>query len=65
MGARQRLNGLYLTGAFFVAAIMGGVSQSWVVFVIVACVLIGAMLVGGDIRPTPVTHKRHRPRRRR
>ena len=65
MGARQRLNGVYLIGAFFIAAMMGGVTESWAMFFIVSCAVIGAMLVGGDIRPTPTTRKRHRPRRRR
>ena len=51
MGARTTLNGIYLTGALLVAAILGSVAGSWVVFVISLAVFVGASLHAGRIRP--------------
>ena len=62
MGARTRLNSLYLIGVLMVAAIIGGVAQSWIVFLVVAGVLTSLLVHGADIRFTPTT--RH-PRKRR
>lgn len=66
MGARQRLNSLYLFGVLIVAAIFGVVVHSWGVFLLVAGTLTSLLLHGGDIRPTPSSPpQRHRPRRSR
>ena len=62
MGARQRLNSVYLIGVLMVAAVIGGIAQSWIVFLVVAGVLTALMVHGADIRFTPTT--RH-PRKRR
>jgi len=51
MGARTTLNGIYLTGALVVAAILGGATGSWVVFAISLTVLFGVSLHAGRIRP--------------
>src|SRR5690606_139782 len=59
MGARQRLNSLHLNTALVVAAVTGLLLESWFVFLLVAVLLIGGMLAGGDIRLEP-----DRPRRR-
>lgn len=36
MGARQKLNNVYLTGALLVAGIAGLLTKSWMIFLIVA-----------------------------
>jgi hypothetical protein len=51
MGARTTLNGIYLTGGLVVAAILGGATGSWVIFVISLAVLYGVSLHAGRIRP--------------
>ena len=62
MGARTRLNSLYLIGVLMVAAIIGGIAQSWIVFLVVAGVLTALMVHGGDIRSSPPPRD---PRKRR
>jgi hypothetical protein len=42
MGARQKLN----------AAIAGLIAETWLVFVLVLAVLVGANVYAGEIRPT-------------
>ena len=56
MSARQKLNAAYIQGGLIVAALVGALAQSWVVFAIAAAVLIGLGLLGGEIRP----RRRHR-----
>ena len=51
MSARQKLNAAYIQGGLIVAAFVGALVQSWVVFAIAAAVLIGLSLLGGEIRP--------------
>jgi len=51
MGARTTLNGIYLSGALAISAILGLITESWVVFVIALAVLIGANVHAGRIRP--------------
>ncbi len=66
MGARQRLNSLYLLAILIVAAIIGGSAQSWLLFLISAAVMTVLMIHGGDIRPTPQSPRKTqktRPRR--
>ena len=62
MGARQRLNSVYMIGVLMVAAVIGGIAQSWIVFLVVAGVLTALMVHGGDIRSSPTT--RHPKKRR-
>ncbi|MCA9088801.1 MAG: hypothetical protein KDA90_09215 [Planctomycetaceae bacterium] len=64
MGARQRLNSLYFFGALIVAAVLGGVTDSWLVFLLTAAVLTATLIHGGDIRPGPTLRHRVRKRRR-
>jgi hypothetical protein len=70
MGARQRLNSVYFIGFLIVAAIIGGVVNSWAVFCLVAGVLIASAIHGGDIRVSPKTphrtnRRQHNPRQHR
>ena len=51
MGARQKLNAAYVQGGLIVAAIVGIMGQSWIVFAAAAVILIGLGLHGGEIRP--------------
>ena len=46
MGARQELNAAYVQGGLIVAAIIGALAQSWIVFAAASVVLIG--LHGGE-----------------
>lgn len=64
MGARQRLNRLYLIGALVLAAAAGALLKSWGVFVVVFGLLIISLVAGGDIRLEPSRSRRTRPRRR-
>jgi hypothetical protein len=45
------LNQHHVVGALGVAAIVGGLAGSWVVFVAVAAVLIAGSIHSGEIRP--------------
>jgi hypothetical protein len=51
MGARQKLNAAYVEGGLIVAALLGALAGSWIVFAAAAAVLIGLGLHGGEIRP--------------
>ena len=50
MSARTRLNEIYALGCIGIAALIGGATGSWGVFVIALAVLLAACLHGGDIR---------------
>ena len=50
MGARHKLNQTHILGAIGMAALVGGLTQSWAVFAIAAIVLIGAAIYVGDVR---------------
>lgn len=51
MGARQKLNQAHLNGALAIAALIGAVTHSWIVFVLAALLAAGTSLYGGGIRP--------------
>ena len=51
MGAREKLNKHHVVGALSVAAIVGGLAGSWLVFATVAAVLIAGSIYSGEIRP--------------
>jgi hypothetical protein len=51
MGARTTLNSVYLMGALFVAAILGGATGSWVIFAVSLAIIVGVSLHAGRIRP--------------
>jgi len=50
MGAKQKLNSIHMLGGLAVAALVGGMTGSWIVFLIVAAVLWGTAINSGDIR---------------
>ena len=52
LGARTKLNSVYVLGCLAVAAIIGAVAGSWIVFAIFSAVLIGCSVSDGGIRPT-------------
>lgn len=61
MGARQRLNSLYLAAILVFSAIIGRANESWWVFLVIAGTLIALAAHAGGIRTAP----RRRPRKRR
>ena len=63
MGARQRLNSLYFVGALVSAGLIGGLTNSWAVFLIAVVVLTIALIHGGNIRPQPRRSPQQRRRR--
>ncbi|MFZ1933919.1 MAG: hypothetical protein WCB27_06825 [Thermoguttaceae bacterium] len=50
MSARKKLNCLNIVGAITVAAIVGGLIGSWLVFFMAVTLLIGGAIYAGDIR---------------
>lgn len=50
MGARQKLNQANLNGALVIAALVGAVTHSWIVFVLTGLLVVGTSLYGGGIR---------------
>lgn len=60
MGARTRLNSVFIAVAFIMAAMCGAASQSWGVFILVLAVVLGLFLHDGVIRPSPKGRHRRR-----
>jgi hypothetical protein len=50
MGARAKLNSVYLTGSLVIAGVLGAVSESWTVFAVAAVVLVGCSVHDRGIR---------------
>ena len=50
MGARQKLNGAYLTGSLLVAGLIGYAAGSLWIFIVAGVVLLASNLAAGDIR---------------
>ncbi len=67
MGARTRLNSLYVTSALATAALLGLAASSWSVFTIVLVIGLGLMFSDSRIRMNPIRRLRtvHRWRSRR
>lgn len=61
MGAREKLNAAYFHGSLLLAALAGGLAQSWLIFL----GALGVLLVGNiylqEIRPTH--RERHQGKR--
>jgi hypothetical protein len=49
--ARQKLNSAAILGSVSMAGVLGCVSNSWLVFIVAALILIGLSCHNGDIRP--------------
>lgn len=64
MSARQKLNQGYIQGCLAIAALIGAVCRSWIIFGIAAVVLIGLSTQSGEIRPTPERGAKRRGQRR-
>ena len=48
--AKHKLNGSYVHGALIVAGLLGAISGSWTIFLVVAGILIATCLHDGSIR---------------
>jgi len=64
MGARQRLNSIYVTGILIIAILCGMATESWAIFVLVTIALAAISVHSGSIRPSPRSHRRSQFRRR-
>ena len=51
MSARHKLNAAYAAGSLIVAALIGGMAQSGIVFVVSLVALLSLDFVAGNIRP--------------
>ena len=67
MGARSRLNTLYVMSALATAALIGAVMSSWSVFSIALMISLGLMFSDSRIRMNPIRRLRtiHRWKSRR
>jgi hypothetical protein len=65
LGARQKLNAVYLVGEIFLAGIVGIVMWDWIYFFVLLAILIAISVYAGRIRPTrrDSGHSHRRPRR--
>lgn len=50
MGARTKLNAAYFTGSLIVAGLVGGVTQSWPVFLVALATMLVSNLCLREIR---------------
>ena len=50
MSARHKLNQAVIQGCLIVAALVGLLFQSWLVFLLTAAVLVGLSISSGEIR---------------
>ena len=51
MNARSKLNLAFLNGSLVVAAVIGLLTGSWAVFILVLAILLAGNFLRGDIRP--------------
>ena len=58
MGARTRLNSLYVMSALATAALIGAATTSWSVFGIVLMISLGLMFSDSRIRVNPIRRLR-------
>ena len=65
MGARQKLNSIYLCNSVIIAEVIGAMFGSWTVFLIAAAILLGVAFLDGAIRPTRRHQRSRRTSRRR
>ena len=53
VGAREKLNSAAVLGALIVASLVGGLTSSWLMFLLTGGVLLSLAFYGGDIRLQP------------
>ncbi len=53
LSARHKLNVAFVNGALIVAGVVGMAFRSWLVFLIVAVVLVVGAIYAGDVRQRP------------
>ena len=51
MNARSKLNLAFLYGSFVIAAVIGLLTGSWTVFILVLAILLAGNFLHGEIRP--------------
>ena len=59
MGHRTQLNIAFFNGSLLLAAVFGGLAQSWIIFVIALIVLLIGNLLAHEIRPGGQSRHRH------
>jgi hypothetical protein len=52
VGARQKLNSAAIMGSLLLASGLGCLSNSWLVFIVAALILLGLSCYSGEIRPS-------------
>jgi type IV secretory pathway TrbD component len=50
MGARRKLNQAYFNGSLIIAAVLGLITQSWVIFSLVLIGMLGLNVASRNIR---------------
>jgi hypothetical protein len=50
MGARNDLNEIYITSSLILAAVLGSIAQSWVVFIVALVLIVGTLVSTSKIR---------------
>ena len=48
--ARDKLNGAYFCGSLLIAAMIGGMTESWLIFLIAAAIFLSLNVQSGEIR---------------
>ena len=48
--SKDKLNAFHLTGSLGVSALLGLLTESWIVFLVMSCLLVGSSLLTGEIR---------------
>ncbi len=63
VSARTKLNVAFINGAVLLAAVAGGLMESWSVFFIALVVLVAISIFAGEIRPSRSNRRGRRGRR--
>jgi hypothetical protein len=56
--SRDKLNAMHLAGAIGVAAVIAAVTESWILFLLIAGGLIAASAATGELRLPPKNRRR-------
>lgn len=64
MNARHKLNQSSVTGALFIAGVIGACTQSWTAFAVITAIFVGLAVHAGEIRLSPTARpRRHQGKR--